>query len=463
MALLECGGGLVKKGLLGARWTSFSTRLTLLTVRKSSPSGTPRTFSQVRRLEDRPPLPEAADDRPTPAARVPTEVIDDQERFYQHYLDFKVHGIKFRPCGTILSLDREACRLALPEHLRENPLAAFDSDTTTLKVATQSLEALITEEYHGGGEAGLRELVIDKKVGTAALLWYLKSGLHEQSDVDNEQPRFFRALTLCTSAEGIDKYLWDWMMLRDDESRRVLITNKREASFDHPDRSRARGDLLRWMVEAQAYWAPRRAPLETSLWTFKQAIDIASRKIVYIPGGQAGNWMEGALTSEIAGTVPAVWYDRFEHQARIYKKGSRAAEFVVAIVSLFHPTPDPSKALRYWKDAPQQQDQYTEALLSNPRHTTQFVVFCHLVRLAQYLHQHGDLVNARWVLDFGRRYSPDMFKMQVPSILKAEPLLDAHHTRPPTEVELAFGLQSGDDTAELRRLAALRALRGVKR
>ncbi|KAK4957106.1 hypothetical protein LTR10_005064 [Elasticomyces elasticus] len=173
--------------------------------------------------------------------------------------------------------------------------------------------------------------------------------------------------------------------------------------------------------------------------------------------------MESALTSDIAGTIPAVWYDRFEHQARIYKKGSRSAEFVVAIVSLFHPTPDPLKALKYWKDAPRQQDQYTEALLSKPRHTTQFVVFCHLVRLAQYLHQHGDPVNARWVLDFGRRYFPDMFKMQVPSILNAEPLLDAHHTRPPTEVELAFGLQSGDRTAELRRLASLRALRGAKR
>ncbi|KAK4892554.1 hypothetical protein LTR27_009018 [Elasticomyces elasticus] len=423
-------------------------------VRKSNPSGTPRVFSQIGHLANRPPLAAAVNGRVNPAAHVAAE---NTEEFYQHYLNFKVRPLKFRPCSTILGLDPVACRLALPEHLRANPQAAFDGQTTSLQDATQRLEALITEKYRSGGEAGLREYVIEKKLGTAALLWYIKSGMHERSDVNNEQPRFFRALTLCTSAEGVDKYLWDYI-LRDGGKVQTGIEGLRIS--DNPDQKRSRGDLLRWMVEAQAFWAPRRIPLETSLKTFAHAVNVASDSIVFIPTKQAGNWIQSSLCSEVAGTVSAAWYHRFASQVRFYKRRSTEAELEVAIVSLFHPEQDPSVALKYWREAALQKDQFTRALLSGARDSTQLVVFCHLIRLAQHLHHHGDPANARWVLDFGKENFPNRFRMQAPEKSNAEPLLDPHHNRPLTKAEIGFGFKGLNEAAELRRHVALRELRG---
>ncbi|KAK3667137.1 hypothetical protein LTR22_002002 [Elasticomyces elasticus] len=385
-------------------------------------------FRELRgHLANRPPLAAAVDGRVNPAVHVATENTED---FYQHYLNFKVRPLKFRPCSTILGLDPVACRLALPEYLRANPQAAFHGQTTSLQDATQSLEALITEEYRSGGEAGLRECVIEKNLG----------------------------LPRCT--EGVDKYLWHYI-LRDGGMVQTEIEGLRIS--DNPDQKRSRGDLLRWMVEAQAFWSPRRTPLEASLKTFAHAVNLASESIVFIPTKQAGNWIESSLCSEIAGTVSAAWYHRFTSQVRFYKRRSTEAEWVVAIVSLFHPEPDPSIALKYWREAALQKDQFTQALLSGARDSTQFVVFCHLIRLAQHLHHHGDPANARWVLDFGKENFPNRFRMQAPEKPNAEPLLDPHHNRPLTKAEIGFGIKSLNEAAELRRQAALRELQGSRR
>ncbi|KAK5738305.1 hypothetical protein LTR17_006024 [Elasticomyces elasticus] len=410
-----------------------------------------RAYLHIRRVASHPVYAKDVGQGIIPPGSKAAEDASDRERFYHYYLTLKSRPIRFRPCSVILSLDHETCRRALPLQLQENPLAAFDSQTTTLNEATQSLEALITRAYHDGGAPKLRQVVCRNKAGTIALIWYLKSGLYDRSDPNNEQPRFFRALTLCMSAEDADIYLWKWILTKDPGS-----------DHDNPDRYRARGDLLRWMLEAQAYWAPPSAPLEKSLDTFTHALNTTSKRELYFPTKLAGNWIEGALTSDVSGTVSAARYDRFAQQVRFYKKDARTAGLSNAIVSLYHPKLDPSYALAYWKEAPQQQDQYTRALLSTPRPATQQLVFWHLLRLAQMLRQLNDTINAQWVLDFGERYFPDIFNRRLGPNERAGSQIDAHHMRPPTESELALGLETGDRTAELRRLAVMRKLRGFK-
>ncbi|KAK3661569.1 hypothetical protein LTR56_000057 [Elasticomyces elasticus] len=400
MALITRGGYLV----IGAR--------------NSRANQVSRACLHIRRVVGHP---RVADNRVDPAAR------DDEvnEKFYQRYLAFKIRRRHFRPCHKLLELEPQACREALPKHLQDDPLAAFDEPNTTLFGAAQSLEAFISNTIATGGLSKLREKIKDCQTGTVSLSWYSNSGVLHRDDPDYDLPRFFRALTLCITAEDedADNHMWKLILLKDDGP----------GSNDF-NRARIRGDLLRWMVEAQALWAPRTAPLDKAFRTFFRAVDISRKGTVHIPTGLASSWLEGPLETEVAETVSQQDYERFIQQTQLWKKEPSDSGLAISISSLFRPKPDLSYALYFWKRAESQPDSFTRDLLSARRSVTQCMLFWHLTRLAQHLHRSGDRVNGRWVLDFGRKHVPAMFKMQPPTVVEddAGQVIDRHHLRRPS-------------------------------
>ncbi|KAK5744801.1 hypothetical protein LTR17_001877 [Elasticomyces elasticus] len=241
----------------------------------------------------------------------------------------------------------------------------------------------------------------------------------------------------------------------------ILLKDDGPGSNDF-NRARIRGDLLRWMVEAQALWAPRTAPLDKAFRTFFRAVDISRKGVVHIPTGLASSWLEGPLESEVAETVPQQDYKRFIQQTQLWKREPSDAGLVMSISSLFRPKPDLSCALNFWKQAESQPDSFTRDLLSAQRSVTQYMLFWHLTRLAQHLHRSGDRVNARWVLDFGRNHVPAMFKMQPPKVVEdAGQVIEKHQLRrPSTPMEILIEKRTPGKINEvnLRRSVALRQL-----
>ncbi|KAK3658946.1 hypothetical protein LTR56_001382 [Elasticomyces elasticus] len=446
MALITRGGHLVIGGL---RAIFSVTRATQRLARNSRADRDSQACLHIRRIVGHATSADALGDRVAPTAHDDTA----NEKFYQRYLTFKIRRRTFRPCHKLLELDPQACREALPKHLQDNPLDAFDDPNTTLLGAAQSLEAFISNTTATGNLSKLREKIKNYQTGTVALSWYSNSGVLHRDDPDYDLPRFFRALALCITAEDedADNHMWKLILLKDDGP----------GSNDF-NRARIRGDLLRWMVEAQALWAPRTAPLDKAFRTFFRAVDISRKGIVHIPTGFAISWLEGPLESEVAETVSQQDYDRFIQQTQLWKKEPSDAGLAISLSSLFRPKPDLSYALNFWKRAESQPDSFTRHLLSARRSATQYVLFWHLTRLAQSLRRNGDLVNARWVLDFGRKHVPAMFKMQPPKVVEdAGPLVDKHNLqRPSTPMETLTETRTpGKITAvNLRRRVALKQL-----
>ncbi|KAK4892555.1 hypothetical protein LTR27_009019 [Elasticomyces elasticus] len=449
MALFARSKSMVRRG---SSWTGWRCATT------SNGSGLAARLSidfkaslHIRRVAGPSRSAKAAEDHVNLARLSDTDGIGERETFYRHFLSKDVRTPKFAPCDRLLSLDLDAVRRNLPQQLRANPLAAFKDLKTPLRDATHCLEAFVVS--CGKDRSKIKDVLRAHKVGTPTLLWYMNSGLHLREDVHSEQPRFFRALTFCTSAEEMSEELWT-----------MILSN--EEAFSR-DRGRRRGDLLRWMLEAQAFWQPCHAPLEVPLQTFDRAIDVTSISDggVHIAVTLAGHWLEAALSSQAAALVSPIRWDRFYHQVRFYKGKTQDASLAQTILGLSRPQPDLPRAVAYWKQIARQEDDYSRDLLAATVKSTLYMLLWHLIRLAQHLDRRGNHIDARWVLDFGQQHFSSMFAMG--GRVKLEPdglALDAHNKRPPTAAERASGLVTQDvkTEAELRRVAALRELRGLR-
>ncbi|KAK5677531.1 hypothetical protein LTS10_010103 [Elasticomyces elasticus] len=448
MALFAYSKSLVRRGSSWTGWRCATTSGSGLAARLSINF---QASLHIRRVAGPSRSAKAAEDHVNLASPSNTADTGGREGFYRHFLSKEVRTSKFAPCDRLLSLDLDAVRRGLSPQLRANPLAAFKDLGTPLRDATHCLEAFVVS--CGKDLSKLKDVLRAHKVGTSTLQWYLNSGLHLREDVHSEQPRFFRALTFCTSAEEMNEELWT-----------MILSN--EEAFSR-DRGRRRGDLLRWMLEAQAFWQPRHAPLEVPLQTFDRAIDVTSIPDggIHIAVTLAGHWLEAALSSQAAALVSPIRWDRFYHQVRFYKGNSRDASLAQTILGLSRPQPDLPRAVAYWKQIARQEDDYSRNLFAATVNSTLYMLFWHILRLAQHLDRTGNHIDARWVLDSGQQHFSSMFTTG--SRVKLEPdglALDAHNKRPPTAAERASGLITRDVTteAELRRVAALRELRGLR-
>ncbi|KAK3659048.1 hypothetical protein LTR56_001485 [Elasticomyces elasticus] len=383
-----------------------------------------------------------------------TNDLDPQERFYHHYLTVVVRDANFKPCSGLLELDAHGCRRLLPPDLQRSPLDALDDGNVSLEVATQCLESYITDAYHTGGLATLRESLTKAKAGRRALLWFLKSGQYESAvDPSPEQLRYFRALTFCASAERAEDYVWDW-----------LLSGRMQPGPWGYQQSRYRGDVLRWMVEAQALWSLDNAPLHEALSTFEHANHISRQRRVHIPLQLAGTWLASAFCTEIGRLVRDRDFDRLMESMPFFLARSPSTEFSIAKTNLHRREPNPEPALEWWKSALSRTDQFTRDMLSSTRRSNMFAVFWHILRLAQVLDRAGRHEDARWILDLGRAQYPDWFDMRAPhSVGTPSHALDGSPQFELTPREVRLGMVAVEDrlkAGNMERYVALRKLRG---
>ena len=154
--------------------------------------------------------------RAAPAeATDPATIVPSDESFYQHYLSVKVNPPKFDPCGALLRKDASACRDALPQHLRAEPLTAFSDSDTSPAVATQALEFYVAQACSTADKLQARATLAKERVGSTALLWFFGSQHLHSKDPNHEKLPFYRVLALCIYAEGAEEYLWNWLTMGD--------------------------------------------------------------------------------------------------------------------------------------------------------------------------------------------------------------------------------------------------------
>ena len=267
------------------------------------------------------------------------------------------------------------------------------------------------------------------------------------------QPRFFRALTFCIFPEGAEQHLWDWIMLA--EANRASLKAQR---------ARYRGDVLRFLLEAQAFWAPPQTLLDLPVQSLERAMRIRLRETgIYVPFSLALRWLNVAQGTDAALRVSEPVFQKYQQLLKIMFGDSPESQFQRGFLGLYRPTPDPLPALAYWKQVAEDMDEYARTMLNTTSRATAFALRWHIILLVQCLHRNGDAKNARWILDLGREHRPDIFTAGPPRVGHGNVLNDFVHFRPVSEETKRARHDAGIATREqhnVPRYAAFRALKG---
>ena len=237
--------------------------------------------------------------KPSQKVQTPSDLTG--EKFYEYYLPFPKHEERFRPSAGLVFLDARSCRDAVPEPLRQHPLAVFKDSTTSLETASKCLEAYISSGDKAISET--RPRYARHKPGTRALLWLFDSCGHETVDF-MLNPKFARAMTFCLVAEGLEaqENLWKWLGLNHSPANYPEEAVKKT-------RYMYRQRLLLYLLEARAFWAAGSNVLEDPLETVERVVRLF-RKRVYINTHPLATWIGKAFRSEARPTVSAHTFER---------------------------------------------------------------------------------------------------------------------------------------------------------
>jgi hypothetical protein len=218
-----------------------------------------------------------------------------------------------------------------------------------------------------------------------------------------------KAVVHCLVAEDGLKYLFHWIMVKDNPLAPVDVKLGRENSF-------WRGRLLLYTMESQAYWTENVMLLEDSVDTWLSMVRQASNQRTYISPAMSAKWVSQLLTTRSLGG-PFLTSAKFEEYVRAHGSWSAWDEDTVTFEQgrlLMH-HPDKRNATIVLEILRRHCDRTNEAIYdllspTNPRGNG--LMFLTIVELAQLLAHQGSLRDAHWVLDFGREHIPDFFQMR---------------------------------------------------
>ncbi|KAK3072795.1 hypothetical protein LTR53_006167 [Teratosphaeriaceae sp. CCFEE 6253] len=351
--------------------------------------------------------PQLADQSPTAKAvleRVPPgsdhlgdDGEADQEAFYRHYLTREMPVGKFIPCRDLLDLDPKAARLSMPPSLQADPLAAFDDMGSSMSTAHSCLRAYIVKAYHLNTRDRLREVLTKDQAGTRALIWFFKSGACKVDATLYSRPRFYEALMFCLTAEHADNYIWEWIKIKGDLQSGVA------------DERTYRGNVLKCMTQAQAFWADPDSPLCNSLHSFDRATKMPACRE---PGSflelvQTSVWLRKMFYTDAGGKVSEEQFRLFQEQWPEFSTNSVMRDYTSLCLALAGPSSDPLPVLNFWKAT--EKCNATLASLKPFTRDAGLSLYRDLLRLAQRLEEVHKAGEARWVLDLGRRLLPSVF------------------------------------------------------
>lgn len=247
--------------------------------------------------------------------------------------------------------------------------------------------------------------------GQRALLWLVKSGA--VSDLAYlSHPTFLKAVAHCLVAEGGSKYLFQWIMVKDNPLAPVDVKIGRDNSF-------WRGRLLLYAMESQAYWTENAMLLEDSVNTWLSMVRQASAQQTYISPAMSAKWAAKLLTTRSLGG-PFLASAKFEEFVRAHgKHGSWSAweenmvMFQAGRLMMHHPEKrDATIMLDILRRHYDMTNETIYGLLAPTDPKGNRLMFLTIVELAQLLAHQGSLRDARWALDFGRHHIPDFFQMR---------------------------------------------------
>ncbi|KAK5738606.1 hypothetical protein LTR17_005942 [Elasticomyces elasticus] len=279
---------------------------------------------------------------PQALSSVVQDQLKEQETFYQRYLRKRLGGVAEISGEWAYRLDVEACENAVPERLRERPLEAFKS--------------------------------------------------------------YLRYLTYALAAEKADKYLWKWLT--------SPYVPEYARSWSRDERRQWKGRALRQFVESKVCWAVKPADqLHVGMETFTTAIALTAdaREASYIPKDLAGRWLVQQYMSPGQRTVRVEDHEQMTELIRTYSFEPYEQWFERARMQMAHPTkPRADEAFAFFmaSEETQAKSNFVRNMINPKDGKVASLLFFMVVKAAQQLDGAGRTVEARTLLDFGRRRMP---------------------------------------------------------
>lgn len=267
------------------------------------------------------------------------------EAWYREHLDTAIRNIPEEP-QKFLTADTAFLESHIAEKsLLKDPLAVFTRADADLKTVRACLRLYIIRTHQAlPSKEDARLELSQKQVGILVLHWLLsakgKAGAEFAHDVE-----FAQSLCHCMVAAAQSSLLWRWILvpkLTDDDSSRSPLR-----------RRRWKGNILRDMNRAQAYWSqdPRKLDqaLNSYLWNHHHSHYWAPAD--RLSSVSASKWIVRILPRASKSSYSLHLYDRclgaFED---LWNSDPIDKELVLGRMELMHPTqPISGRLLRYYR------------------------------------------------------------------------------------------------------------------
>ncbi|SMR58277.1 unnamed protein product [Zymoseptoria tritici ST99CH_1E4] len=334
----------------------------------------------------------------------------DKEEYYRHYLRSRPRrstAIK-SPGAWLQKIDRDACQ-KLPAPFRERPLDFFSTKSRDFEMAQRCLEAHLVKSLDRDKEE-LRMEYLEQRPGHAALSWLLDD--YDGSDLSlTVCYPFLNCMVHCLVAEGGSQLILEWL--------RIAYTPAVMFPHSLDERVLWRGAVLRFLVEAEAFWATADGGINLSLATFEYICrhfeplrdEHQRHDPLVIHKAAAGIWIQKQLVLRGASsTANPKLYDGFIDVLRCWNKHRESHDFVRAELLREHPSrPSGLPAFQYLKRylSFEPRPEFLRDLLDESKPGFGF-----LLKTARALDREGHKSKARWVLDVGRKEMPHNFTIR---------------------------------------------------
>ncbi|KAK3628549.1 hypothetical protein LTR56_005019 [Elasticomyces elasticus] len=218
---------------------------------------------------------------------------------------------------------------------------------------------------------------------------------------------YLRYLTYALAAEKADKYLWKWLT--------SPYVPEYARSWSRDERRQWKGRALRQFVESKVCWADKPADqLHVGMETFTTAIALTAdaREASYIPKGLAGRWLVQQYMSPGQRTVRVEDHEQMTELIRTYSFEPYEQWFETARMQMAHPTkPRADEAFAFFmaSEETQAKSNFVRNMINPKDGKVASLLFFMVVKAAQQLDGAGRTVEARTLLDFGRRRMPAYF------------------------------------------------------
>ena len=162
---------------------------------------------------------------------------------------------------------------------------------------------------------------------------------------------------------------------------------------------------VRDFMDAQAFWADPKWPLEESLRSFHRATDMNAGHLMLL-----AVWTCQQICSDVPNKVDLASFDRFRNRfKRLHSFRDCRSPFNDARLMLHHPRKTDSHPFqRFLRTYVDDRSPWVQKLLKSSPASVKVLLYNSIVRAAQGLNSDGDAEAAREVLDLGKTLRSDI-------------------------------------------------------